>query len=545
MADKQQVRLPRAAHGAIIISWFGTTDINSMNAWRLSQGLETTPGVSKYADKLSRNFVERHGENGPVRSLTDDMPAQKIFLLSSALYEPDAVAMKEWVARGTEAPIEIVNSGVEDPTDYEELLAFLDKFRLGKAKAEESNRMVFNLSPGTPAMQACTLLYAPLNFPSCRLYKTLRPEFVKEGGQCFVQVKVPYSTPFSLGSNPPLAGRSTAASRMLEESIRLYGPIRSVNILILGESGVGKTRFAYKFHRGCRQAFGRDEGKEGADRSFVVANCAELARGDGQMFRAELFGAKKGSYTGAVQDMPGLFGTAAMDRNGGTLFLDEVGEIPLEMQSVLLRALQEHRAQRLGDNATYDISKVRIIAATNRNLLDSVRKGSFREDLYYRLAMCPLKLPPLRDIARTDKAAFEGLLKSVLEQIAEREPLLKEHVRLSKDAVEFCRSYAWPGNVRELDHVLLLACNLARFHDKSMVTRDEIEAYASGVPGSAAPSLAAPPTDLEAWVDSHEKAFIETALSNSNGNASGAARSLGLTLSKFNTIRNRLGINNA
>ena len=118
-------------------------------------------------------------------------------------------------------------------------------------------------------------------------------------------------------------------------------------------------------------------------------------------------------------------------------------------------------------------------------------------------------------------------------------------MRLSKDAVEFCRSYAWPGNVRELDHVLLLACNLARFHDKSMVTRDEIEAYASGVPGSAAPSLAAPPTDLEAWVDSHEKAFIETALSNSNGNASGAARSLGLTLSKFNTIRNRLGINNA
>ncbi len=539
MADKQkQGRLARAAHGAIIISWFGTTDLNSMNAWRLSQGLEATPGVSKYADRLNHGFVEKHGDNGPVRSLTDGMPAQKIFLLSSLDYEPDAPAMKEWVARGTEATIEIVKSGIKDPTDYESILAFLDKFRLEHAKPEDSHRMVFNLSPGTPAMQACTLLYAPLNFPSCRLFKTLRPEYVKDG-QCYVEVKVPYAVPYSLGRRPSLAGSSTAASKLLEDSIRLYGPVRSVNILLLGETGVGKTRFAYQFHCGCRKALGLDGGK--AEQGFVVANCAELARGDGQMFRAELFGARKGSYTGAVQDMPGLFGTAARDKDGGTLFLDEVGEIPLEMQSVLLRALQEHKAQRLGDNAPYDISKVRIIAATNRNLLDAVSKGTFREDLYYRLAMCPLKIPSLREVSRKDQAAFESILKSLLEEIAEREPMLKDHARLSDDAVEFCMTYGWPGNVREMEHVLLLACNLARFNGKGMVSKEEIEGYVnSAMPEKAAEKSALPPTDLEAWVASHEKVFIKMALEKSEGKASGAARTLGLTLSKFNTLRGRL-----
>ena len=539
---QKQGRLQRALHGAIIVSWFGTTDLNSMNAWRISQGLEATPGVAKYADRLDKDFVEGLGRNGPVRALTDEMPAQKIFLLSSGDYEPDAQAVKEWVERGTEAPVEVVLSGIKDPTDYEQILAFLDRFRQERTKPGESSRMVFNLSPGTPAMQACTMLYAPLNFPSCRLFKTLRPDYAKDG-QSYVQVKVPYAVPYSLGVTPSVSGGSTAASKTLADSIRLYAPVRSVNILLQGETGVGKTRFAFQFHRGCRQAIGIEEDEDEARKSFVVANCAELARGDGQMFRAELFGARKGSYTGAVSDMQGLFETAAKDRKyGGTLFLDEIGEIPLDMQSVLLRALQERKAQRLGDTATYDISNVRIIAATNRDLHEEMREGRFRVDLYYRIAMCPLRLPSLKEMARKDRKSFDRLLQSVLEGIARREPALKDHTRLSDQALDFCRSYGWPGNVRELEHVLLLACNVARANWRNLVLKADIECYVGpeqelGAAGGLGTDML--PTDLEAWVDAREEDFVKRALEQAGGNASQAARALGLTLSKFNTIRKR------
>ncbi len=233
-----------------------------------------------------------------------------------------------------------------------------------------------------------------------------------------------------------LVGKS-AALRQIVSQIELVAPTEA-SVLILGETGTGKELVAHEIHR-------RSQRKDGP---LVRVNCASIPR---DLFESEFFGHVKGAFTGAIKDRAGRFETA----EGGTIFLDEIGEVPPEMQGKLLRVLQDKLYERVGDDRTRS-ANVRIIGATNRDLKKAVAAGRFREDLYYRLHVFPMQVPPLRE--RKDDIPL--LAKHFLD-LSVRE-LKCSKPRLTRAGVVKLQSYDWPGNVRELRNVIERAVILAR-----------------------------------------------------------------------------------
>lgn len=225
-----------------------------------------------------------------------------------------------------------------------------------------------------------------------------------------------------------IVGQSPALKKVLQQ-IELVAPTEA-NVLILGESGTGKELIARAIH----------ERSQRMNAPIVKVNCASIPR---ELFESEFFGHIRGSFTGAVRDRVGRFQLA----NKGTLFLDEVGEIPLDLQSKMLRVLQEGQFERVGDDRTQK-TDVRIIAATNRNLLQEVEAGTFRRDLYYRLSVFPLEAPPLRD--RREDIPLLALHFIQLASVKNKCAKLK----LTTEEIEWLKAYHWPGNVRELQNVI-------------------------------------------------------------------------------------------
>jgi transcriptional regulator with GAF, ATPase, and Fis domain len=233
-----------------------------------------------------------------------------------------------------------------------------------------------------------------------------------------------------------LVGQSSALHHTARQ-IDLVAPTEA-SVLILGETGTGKELVAHEIHRRSRRK----------DQSLVRVACASIPR---ELFESEFFGHVRGAFTGAVKDRAGRFEMA----EGGTILLDEVGEIPLEIQNKLLRVLQDKRYERVGDDRTRR-ADVRIIAATNRDLNKAVATGRFREDLYYRLNVFPIRVPPLRE--RLDDIP---LLAKHFVKLSSRE-LKCAKPRLTKAGVVKLQNYAWPGNVRELRNEIERAVILAR-----------------------------------------------------------------------------------
>jgi transcriptional regulator with GAF, ATPase, and Fis domain len=224
-----------------------------------------------------------------------------------------------------------------------------------------------------------------------------------------------------IGRSPPI--------RHLTEQIAVVAPTNAT-VLILGESGTGKELVAHEIHKASSRR----------DGPMVRVNCAAVPR---DLFESEFFGHVKGAFTGALRDRVGRFELA----NGGTLFLDEVSEIPIELQSKLLRAIQEGEYERVGSNKTMK-TDVRLVAATNRNLAEEVRKGKFREDLYYRLNVFPITLAPLRE----RKSDIPPLAAHFLERACK--DFKKLTCLLSPEALATLKAYEWPGNVRELQNIV-------------------------------------------------------------------------------------------
>jgi len=231
----------------------------------------------------------------------------------------------------------------------------------------------------------------------------------------------------------------SARSTAMRKTIDLAKRIAKVDstIVISGESGVGKEKFARLIH---------DNSNRGA-RPFIAVNCGALTE---SLLESELFGYIKGAFTGAVSDRIGLFEAA----NGGTLFLDEVGDLPYTMQVKLLRVLQERELRRIGDHKSRPID-VRILAATNKNLAAEVENGRFRQDLYYRLRVIELKIPPMRE--RTEDIII--LANHFAESIAYHTG--RDFVTFSPAAIKQMKVYKWPGNVRELRNSMEYALALA------------------------------------------------------------------------------------
>ena len=283
------------------------------------------------------------------------------------------------------------------------------------------------------------------------------------------------------------------------EVIRLVAGRRST-VLITGETGTGKEMVARAIHGASPRAH----------LPMVTVNCNALPE---NLIEAELFGHVRGAFTGAIHHRVGRFEQA----HRGTLFLDEIGDLPLDMQSKLLRVLQEREFQRVGSGETIRVD-VRLIAATNVDLAGRVRERRFREDLYYRLNVVPVSTPPLRE--RLEDIPL--LAAHFVEKICGQEDLAPRV--LSPEALECLASYSWPGNVRQLENAVERAIALSA--DRETLFAADFDLPATTEPGPVA--LPESGLDFERTVGSIERQILEQAMRKSGGNKTAAAELLGL-----------------
>ena len=291
-----------------------------------------------------------------------------------------------------------------------------------------------------------------------------------------------------------IIGKSSKVSA-LQERIKQVAPSK-VSVLVSGESGTGKELVADALHALSTRS----------DKPFIKVHCAALTS---TLLESELFGHEKGSFTGAISQKKGRFEMA----DGGTLFLDEIGEIDAATQVKLLRVLQEREFERVGGEKTIKID-VRVIAATNRNLLEEVKKGNFREDLYYRLSVVEIKVPPLRD----RKEDIELLSLEFLNKFANESG--KKMEGITPSARRLLYEYSWPGNIRELRNAIESAVVMCR---SKMIDVDDLPPHIKGFRSSSSISL-----DLPITMDEAEKKIILETIAYCKGNKTKASEVLAI-----------------
>ena len=312
-----------------------------------------------------------------------------------------------------------------------------------------------------------------------------------------------------------IVGESSALRKVLAQ-VELVAPA-DTSVLILGESGTGKELVARAIHERSRRS----------DRPMIRVNCGSIPR---ELFESEFFGHVEGAFTGAVRDRAGRFQLA----DGGTLFLDEVGEIPLELQSKLLRVLQEGAFERIGEEKTQQVD-VRIIAATNRDLKKDVEEKRFRQDLYYRLSVFPVEVAPLRERAEDIPLLAANFLSQICRRLGLTKPTLKQrHVKI-------LQSYEWPGNVRELQNVIERAVITARsgelqFDLPGSISEKKVAAPAAGV---GAPDVGGEVLTYEE-LRTRERDNLLTAFKKAKGKVSGSGGAAELLGVKPTTLASRL-----
>ena len=301
-----------------------------------------------------------------------------------------------------------------------------------------------------------------------------------------------------------LVGES-AEMRMVHLVIGLVAS-RRATVLVTGETGTGKELAARALHLAGNRRMG----------PWVAVNCSALPE---TLLESELFGHVRGAFTGAMQSRAGRFEQA----NGGTIFLDEIGEMPMELQTKLLRVLQEREVQRLGGSETIKLD-IRVVAATNRDLAERVREGKFREDLYYRLNVVPIEMPPLR----RRPSDIGVLVGHFLEKICRAEGIPRKAI--TQEAMDRLYTYAWPGNVRQLENAVEMAVVLSG-------DRPALGTADFALPTDAMPRVAEASTvvdvpdcglDYEQTVALIERSILEQALKKTGGNKKAAAEMLRL-----------------
>lgn len=335
--------------------------------------------------------------------------------------------------------------------------------------------------------------------------RTLVKSALRLDGDAVTAAPVPESGALLLGQSPALQ----QVLELIDKLARSQAPV-----YVTGESGSGKERAARMIHaKSSRSA-----------KPFVAVNCGAIPE---NLMESEFFGYRKGAFTGATEDRDGFFQAA----HGGTLFLDEVADLPLAMQVKLLRAIQERKVRKVGATSEDDVD-VRIISATHRNLAQCVEAGSFRQDLFYRLNVIELKMPPLREMG--DDILL--IARQILARLAQRQGIVVP--RFSAEAELALQRYDFPGNVRELENVLERALALS---DGECVTPVDLQLQivercdiAEGEAGEKYP--------LQDYLDRLERTAILEALEKTRYNRTQAARILGVTFRSMRYRMERLGI---
>ena len=315
-----------------------------------------------------------------------------------------------------------------------------------------------------------------------------------------------------------IVGESEPLRQVLAQ-VEQVAPTNST-VLLRGETGTGKEMVARAVHLNS----------ERVDKPFVAVNCAALPS---DLLESELFGHEKGSFTGAIGQRKGRFELA----DGGTLFLDEIGDLPMEVQVKLLRVLQEREFERVGGTRPISVA-VRFVSATNRNLEQMVEQGTFRQDLYYRINVFPVHLPPLRDRGQDIVLLAEHFLDKFARENR------RGNLTLSDDARAALMTGAWPGNVRELQNVMERAAIISSGQE---IAADDLNfGQRPAGPSAAKPAAGGGPStaagNLKVRLEEEERASIENAITGSGGNIAAAARALGINRSTLYFRIKKLGL---
>ncbi len=492
---------------SLLISWVGQTDLRAPEE-------EPLIGKGPIAQTLSMHFYD-------AAVLISDYP------------EKEVKPFLKWLRPQTKAQVAVYYEPLSGPMQFGEIYEAASRVvteslvRYGK-----DSELTFHLSPGTPAMAAVWIILAKTRFPA-KLLESSQKHGVRTASVPF-DISAEFIPDLLRGSDqrlekltaglPPEAPefadiihRSRAMTRVIAKARRVAP--RSVPILIEGESGTGKELLARAIHRASPRR----------DKSFKAVNCGAIPT---ELVESELFGHERGAFTGADRKRVGYF--EAADR--GTLFLDEVGELSPPAQVKLLRILQEGEVLRVGSTTPLKVD-VRIIAATNRTLAEEIAKDRFREDLFYRLAVACLRLPPLRERPGDLNLLIDRLLEQVNEEHAQQPGY--EHKQLSPSARNVIHTHSWPGNVRELLNTLHRA---ALWTSGRTIKGDDMREALLPIVGRKESSILDRPLgdglslpDLLAVVVKH---YLERALEETRGNKTQAARLVGL--SSYQTFTNWL-----
>lgn len=474
-----------------------------------------------FHDPYSKGLIDQQEQAGPILSLLAARSFDRIFLFDTPITKKITQEMKRIISKLYPlTQVHILEINIDDPTNYQDIFAGLRRHLREIIEGFQSANFYISVASGTPQMHACWILLASSGEIPARILHVRPSRFVSRDRPLVSEVDLSSrefpTVRFQYG--PILVEETEHDINTVRVQLGIVGDHPSMNraleigamlapsqapILILGETGTGKELVARFIHR----LSGRPREK------FIAINCAAIPT---DLVESILFGHKKGSFTGATTDQTGKFDIA----NEGTLFLDELGELPLTAQAKLLRVLQDGLVEKVGQTKPHKVD-IRIVAATNRDLKKLVRQGKFREDLFYRLNVGEVKLPPIRE-RRSD---IPKLALHILDKINSS---LRYPKRLSVEALSRLQSHIWPGNVRDLENVLERSIRLCR-HD--VLEADDLLI--------SEPLTYADPLDtlpdpyegfsLDEFLGHARKQLILRALEASNGNQSQAARLLGIT----------------
>ncbi len=481
----------------ILTSWIGFTDI------RASKGSKKD-GVGPICQAIQAREFD---EVDLISDLASDETDQYI----------------HWLASFTTSKIVLHVEKLTGPTNFSEIYGAASGV-LSNIQSRHGKDILssFHLSPGTPAMAAVWIILAKTRFPA-ELIESSPQEGVKTASVPF-DISAEFIPDLlrgpdnqlerlaeGLAPNAPeftnLIHRSNVMKRVILKAQRVAP--RSVPVLIEGESGTGKELLARAIHKaGIRR-----------ECPFIPVNCGAIPD---NLLESELFGYEKGAFTGADKQKTGYFEAA----DGGTLFLDEIGELPWPGQVKLLRVLQQKEVTRLGSTQPVKFD-TRIIAATNRNLIDEIAENRFREDLFYRIAVAIIKLPPLRERAGDIGLVIDALISQINTE-GENEPGYI-HKKISAGAKNLMLQYEWPGNVRELQNTLMRA---AIWSTGNAISLEDIKEAMIPISLFKKDSLLdrsiEDGVNLPELMDKLAQHYLKKAMDKANGNKTNAARLVGL-----------------
>ncbi|RZI85132.1 MAG: sigma-54-dependent Fis family transcriptional regulator [Rubrivivax sp.] len=498
---------------AWLISWIGDTD------HRCAEG------------KLA-------GQVGPIAmALQGSKRYDRVYLLTNYEHARSQEYCK-WLEALTGYPskaVDLYSVELTSPINYAEIYDKVSHELIKARLPQDHIELTFHLSPGTPAMGAIWIMLSKTRFPA-KLIQTSKehglesvdfsfdlandflPEYLQRSNARIQRLS---STPTAAPEFDKILRRSPGMQQQVDLAQRVAA--HDVPVLILGETGTGKELFAEAIHASSRRS----------GQPFIAVNCGAVAH---DLANSELFGHKKGAFTGADRDRKGHFEEA----DGGTLFLDEIGDLPLDSQVRLLRALQAKEVTPVGSSKPVKVD-VRVVAATHRDLAADVAAGRFREDLFHRLAVGILRLPPLRERGED----IDLLIDHFMDQInadAQGEPEARDK-NISQEARNVLLQHGWPGNIRELYHSLLRSVIWSKDNE---VTAADVKAALLNMPGREDGVLGRTLTqgfDLQALLDDVTRHYVVKAMKQTRHKKTQAAVLLGL--SNYQTLSNwmtKLGI---